>query len=205
MIIAFLKGMVVRLKNRERFIALGKVFRPSYQTAETIFDTLFIAIVVKPVLGLHVGKKALKFFGKQWQLRFQFCISALGEGFQLYGFENRFVVGQEMVVNDVHKCPTVQSVNRSEKCFCFLRCGMFIGESVDGPVKHDTVANVRGIVVFFFALHKIADHITRQKISVFKRQIGVGQVVHTTNLAELAGITKIIVIESLPLVRVKII
>jgi hypothetical protein len=70
------------------------------------------------------------------------------------------IIGEEMVINYVHKGPAVQTIRRSKKVFCKF-CGlMIIGKCINGTVKSDPFLDAFGILEFSFAFYEIAYEVT---------------------------------------------
>ena len=127
----------------------------------------------------------MKFFRKPFFRGFQLLIGILGENSQGIFFKFIPVIGQEMIVNDIHKGSRIQSGGRFKKLLGFLGGGMCIGIFIYFTMKRNAHLYPVRVVEFFFALHKITDHISRQNIGISERKECMSQIVHGIKLRNL--------------------
>ena len=149
------------------------MFRSSYNPANAFFGAPAGTIVIQPVLLLHKREHPGKSFGHPPGLPVKRCIGFLaksnkdasensdyhwqGNGHRPHPRKHRYITGRP-----------------AGKPFGFTGGFMGIGKLVNGPVQCNTLLYFGGVIKFFFALYKIADHIARQDPGMTKGKICMG-------------------------------
>ncbi len=88
------------LKYRFRII---DIFCPAAETGETVVDAFGGPVMIKPVLCMHIKKEAPGFFREPFFSGFQLQVGFLGEVIQGAFFKFIGIIGQEMIVDNIHK------------------------------------------------------------------------------------------------------
>ena len=89
----------------------------AHQSFKTVPDAFFKAVVVQPVLRLHIGEHALEMLGEIGRGRFQQLVGIARKAVQvLLRMEDSLIVRQEMIVHDIDECRGIQPVVFPEKC-----------------------------------------------------------------------------------------
>ena len=83
-----------------------------------------------------------------------------------------------MVINNVDKGATIQSILRSKNILGQFGDRMSVCVGVNGAMKNNSSLNSFRVIEFFLAFDKIADEVAHEDLFITKRQVSVGQVIH---------------------------
>src|SRR4249920_3604521 len=96
------------------------------------------------------------------QLRFKLCIGIRCKFSQAARIEDPWIIGQEMIINNIDEGAAVKTVGGSKKFLCHLRLFVTVSKFVNGAMQADPFPDGGWIVVLLPAFYEITDHIASQ-------------------------------------------
>src|SRR5258705_13046368 len=148
------------IEQKKSSVTFFKVFCPAHQATQTLFYSLPVPVIIKPVMCFHIWIHYTEFIGKMNCKLIKQCISINCKYFQTFIGKFIFIQCEKMIIHYIYQCAGIKPVCRSEYLFCFFCRNMCISKPVNLTMKRNPLLYLFRVLIFFFAFYKIADHIS---------------------------------------------